>query len=311
MKLSPQSLPLLQTLATYYQAAGQAAKLTSTYQAMARSRPEDAKLRLQLAGQLLQAREIAAALDLYREAIRKDPSALASNATAIQQAFDQANQLTEYVKLLDEVGLKAAGQRKGGLFVAHHPVQRTPSPVRPPASPHLLGKAWEAFPNDREMLVYYLYRYDGFWTIPESYAYARAFLFPSTSRVDPWSGFSTATYIGVFRSASGEMTSLVSRFLDSAGRMGKLDELAGDIEQAIARSPGWRGGRAILGLVRIRQGASTTGGPCCNPSWPTPPTPRRVMPSTSWAPSFTRSPRPPTWRWPPTRRGAIPRRRGS
>ena len=75
---SPSSLQLLQTLVDYYQADGQREKVKSTYDRIAKLRPDDAKLRFQIATQLSQSGAAAESLDHYRAALKKEPSLLAN-----------------------------------------------------------------------------------------------------------------------------------------------------------------------------------------------------------------------------------------
>jgi hypothetical protein len=55
-------------------------------------------------------------------------------------------------------------------------------------------------------------------------------------------------------SGSGKATAVVTRLLEAATRQNRLDELGKEVEQALARNPEWRGGKALLTVIRGRQG---------------------------------------------------------
>ena len=58
----------------------------------------------------------------------------------------------------------------------------------------------------------------------------------------------------------GRINTLATRLLDAAARRTQLEELAAEVEAALAPHPQWSGGKALLGLIRVRQGRSTRAG---------------------------------------------------
>src|SRR5262249_17334994 len=86
---SPKSVQLHQALISYYQAAGDKARLKAATLKLAELRPEDGQLRYQLAQQLQQMGERDAALDQYKIAIKLDPSLFSNRYYEIQNLFTQ------------------------------------------------------------------------------------------------------------------------------------------------------------------------------------------------------------------------------
>ena len=78
LKLSPQSIPIRRTLATYYRAGNQTEKLKALNDSMVALRPDDSRLRMDVIFQLARAGDTAAALGQYKAALRKQPTLLSS-----------------------------------------------------------------------------------------------------------------------------------------------------------------------------------------------------------------------------------------
>src|SRR5699024_3610699 len=105
LRQSPESLTLHQTLADYYQAAGRRDEVREVYERMGRLRPDDARLRFQVAGLLLQSGETAAALDHYRAALKAEPALFGARYSEVYNAFTRANKTDELARLLEEIDL--------------------------------------------------------------------------------------------------------------------------------------------------------------------------------------------------------------
>ena len=72
------------------------------------------------------------------------------------------------------------------------------------------------------------------------------------TRVEPWHGLDLML-LGDVRS-DGRVDAVPTRLLDAAARRNTLDELAGQVEAALRRLPRWLAGKALLGMIRVRQG---------------------------------------------------------
>ena len=129
LQQSPQSLPLHQTLAAYYRAAGQRDKLKTISEVMLRLRPDDARLRVQMAVQLVQAGEIASALDHLRVLLKKNPARLNDSIGEIQNAFQQQSKTEALARLLAEFDLKSSGLDYYTVFQVAKPLMEDPRTI--------------------------------------------------------------------------------------------------------------------------------------------------------------------------------------
>jgi tetratricopeptide (TPR) repeat protein len=249
LETSPTSQQLLQTLVDYYQADGQRGKVKATYQKIAKLRPDDARLQLQVGVQLAQANAAAESLDYFRIALKKEPSLFAGQYSVIQRAFQQAGKSAELIKVYEEMDFKAfqsnpnfirntirmlfqdASTRDQGLF--------------------LLRKAWKDLPDYRPSLLSSVNDTE-VWKLPEIYDYAREAMIPPPGKpvANPWAGLDSVTLWG----GNGTVTTPATQLLDAASRQGKLDSLAIEVEEAVTRSPDWSGGKALLAILKAQRG---------------------------------------------------------
>ena len=246
---SPNSMQVLQTLAEYAKVADDKEKARSLYDRMARTRPDDARLRAQLGTQLVQAGDAAGALDYFRAAIRADPSVLASQFNPIINAYRQAGKFEEFASLIDGVELRSIGNTNVIWGIAQNLLNDDQLKERGLA---LFRRIWAAFPLERGYYVNLLGFNEEWWRLPEAYEYARDVVLPSAnaSTVKPWSGVDAVQMYG----NDGRLYTLANRLLDSATRQDKLGELEGDVRRAIEKHPGWSGGKALLALLALRDG---------------------------------------------------------
>ena len=246
---SPNSMQVLQTLAEYARIANDKDKARALYDRMARARPDDARLRLQLATQLVQAGDPAAALDHYRAALKADPSTLANQPFPILNAFRQANKLDEFASLIEAADLRSIGNTNSVMNIAQNLMN---DPQLKDRGMALFRRIWATFPLERSTYINLLGYNEEWWQLPEALAYASDVVIPSrdASDVRPWSGVEAAQQF----TNDGRVVTLANRLLDAASGQGKLGELEGDIRRAIERHPGWLGGKAFLSLVQLRDG---------------------------------------------------------
>ncbi len=248
LKAAPQSLELHQTLLEYYKAAGDKDKVKDIAGRMAKVRPDDAKIQFQIAQQLQQVGELVAATERYRVAIRKDPALFASDYWDIEQVFAQAGKTEELVKLFDEIDLKAAG---GNYWVFLNVLQPLFQQERTRAQGlKLFRKVWEAFPQERSHILGSLYQNE-LWQLPEVYDYARQAVIPQGDIViDPWRGSEEVISYG----GDGRVSAVVTRLLEAARRQNRLRPLTREVEEALAKRPGWSAGKALLAVLNLQRG---------------------------------------------------------
>ena len=252
LQQSPESLQLHQSLAAYYRAAGQRDKLKSITEGMVKIRPEDGRIRMQVAAELAQSGDTASALGHIRTALLKEPRLYALYRTEIHNAFQQQKKMGALLAVLEEVGLRAVGDpySLSGMVMA---LLQNPATFDE-AMAHW-RKIWEAYPGpaERLMLLTDLCSIDEIWSRPELYDAARQVMIPgaAVTRVEPWLGLDNRSFGRL--SPDGRILNLASRLLESAVRRDRLEELAADVEEALHRLPHWLGGRTLLGLIRVRQ----------------------------------------------------------
>ena len=251
LERSPQSLQLHRSLASFYRAAGRRDKLRAVSEAMIKLRPNDARLRMQTASQLLQSGDSATALEHFRIVLKTDPLAYRTNYIEVSNAFKQANRLDELARLFLETDPKAFGSPVPSLTLSNTLMQE---PKLVDLGMALFRKVWEAFPNDHQLVLKNVNSSKAFWERPESYEYTKDAVIPASSmtRVDPWFGLDLLT--AGTQPSNERMGATTTRLLDTSAQRKTLDDLAGEVETALGRHPRWLAGKAILAMIRIRQG---------------------------------------------------------
>ncbi len=246
LKSSPKSMQVHQTLAEYYRAAGNREKVKAMYEKMAELKPDDARLRYQVAQQLVQAGEPNAALDHYRAALKKEPSFFGHNYWEIRQVFEQANKLDELVKLFDEIDIKQMGHYYYVMDFVQNFLQNEKTREQ---GLKLFRKAWQAFPDQRAYLLSNIH-HDEIWKLSEMYDFLRQAVVPGEGQaiVDPWQGFDQITSW----SGDGKINTVIGRLVEAAARQNKLEVLYKETEETSKKLPDWAGGKALLAVLNVR-----------------------------------------------------------
>ena len=250
VKTSPQSVPLLQNLAEYYRADGKSTQAQATYQQILALRPDDAKIRFQIASQLLDDGETEAAIEHFRIVIKSDPSLFRFRSEEIFKAFRQAQQLDELIAILEQTDFRTlwhpyyATQVILDLFKEKEPKHRE-------AALRLARKTLEAFPNDRRYVLGQI-KEEEIWRLPEMLGYAQQAVIPSADEpLDSiWHGLDDVIDYG----HDGHMIGVCTRLIEVASRRNALRPLLADIEAGVKHHPAWRGGQALRGLIHLRLG---------------------------------------------------------
>ena len=176
--LTPGSLQLHQMLADYAKAAGDKDKAKAEYTAIAKLRPDDARLRFQIGTDLIRSGESDAAIEHYKAALKKEPALLGMNFYEIQQAFQQANKFDDLIVLIEEADFRAIGQ----IYYLARMIQTVlQDKTRRDRGMALFDKAWKAFPGQRSFLFMYMQDED-VWQMPEMYEYIREAAMPAASQ---------------------------------------------------------------------------------------------------------------------------------
>ncbi|MBX6312290.1 MAG: tetratricopeptide repeat protein [Isosphaeraceae bacterium] len=249
LQASPHSLQLLQMLADYYRAAGDRDKARATVERIVAARPDDAKLRFQIAQQLLQAGDAKGAVEHYRFAIKKEPALFLSRYWEVQNAFQQAGKFDELIAWLEQLDFRPLSNNPASVLnIVQQLLQDDKTRDKGLA---LFRKAWQALPSLRSNLMGSIY-HDAVWNMPEMYDYAREAVIPTTAQapVAPWHGLETITMYG----AEGKVFGVATRLLEIASKQNRLGPLSEEIAQALQALPDWEGGKGLLAAIRARQG---------------------------------------------------------
>jgi tetratricopeptide (TPR) repeat protein len=249
LKKTPSSVQAHQALADYYKASGQREKARAELGRIVELRPDDSSLRIQVAAQLMQEGQAAAAIEHYKAILKKDPALLANNFYQVQNAFQQVRKLDELVGLLEQIDLRQFGQS----YYVYNLISNLfyDETIKNRAMP-LLKKAWDAFPQDRSYMLNYLRR-DELWQLPDMYEYMHELIIPKKATFAPvnqWNAFGQM----LASRADGRMNAPVSRFLDQAAGQGKLDELAAEVESVRNEVPDWTAGNVLGAILDCRRG---------------------------------------------------------
>ena len=180
--------------------------------------------------------------------LKKEPALLGTNYYEIQRSFQQVGKMDDLVQLLEESDIRAIGQV---FYVARMIRSVIQDKTKRDRGLALFAKAWKGFPGQRDMLLTYIGE-EEIWQLPVMYDYLREAVVPAEARksVPAWLGLADP----LRSTLDGRINTTGTRLLEAAERRGKLEEIAGEIERAEARLPGWRGGKALRGLILARRG---------------------------------------------------------
>lgn len=246
---SPNSLPLHQKLISYYRASSKKDKAREMQKRILELRPQDMKLRYQMAQEMAQLGDNKAAVEQYLVVLKKEPALLGRNFYSVQRAFQQADKTEEFVKALESIDLKSMGHYYTVTNIVQQLVQNKKTQTQ---GLKLFRRAWESFPNNRMELVQQIAYIQQVWELPEMYDYALAAVIPPANRVgtDPWAGLTRVMSYG----HDGKATGVVNRLLSVAKKQGKTADLKERVTARVKEAPGWIGGRALLAVLDAREG---------------------------------------------------------
>jgi tetratricopeptide (TPR) repeat protein len=247
IRRTPTATHLYESLAEYYQLAGDTQKANALTAKLVELKPDDADLRYRYAQDLYRQRKLPEACEQYKVVLKKQPQLISRRYFEVVQAFQQARKESELIDLLNEIDLKSLGQP---YMVTNVMSLMMRSPQSRTAGLTLFKKAWEAFPAERSRLIGYLG--DDMWNLPEVVDYAKQSLRPTPDMIrrDPWYGIQSN---GVSFGTNGQITAPFSRLLSAAEKAKQLDELRDEIVAAMAATPNWQSGPILLALIDSRQ----------------------------------------------------------
>ena len=249
LQASPASVQLLQTLVEYYEAAGRQPKVLETLERMAAVRPDDGRLRFQVAQQLSQTGKVEESIEHYKAAVKKEPALFGQYYSQMQQTFLRANKAAELAALVDDIDLVAMGNAASVMRMLQTSmiVNRDQA-----AGLKLFRRAWEAFPAYRPMMMQYLQRNE-LWKVPEIQEYARQAVISGAalSATDPWG----SNQQGISFTSSGSVMTIstpMTQLVNGAQSQNTLPALKHEVEQTLEKYPAWLGGKVLLAVMDTR-----------------------------------------------------------
>ncbi len=249
LKKTPNSIQLHQTLADYYQASGQREKATAERARVIALRPEDTALRLQVAMQLVQENQAAAAVEHYKVLLQKEPAMLARYFYQVQAAFQQVGKAEELMNLLEQMDFRQFGQ---SAYLFNMIANMSNDKAFKGRAASFMKKAWDAFPDERQQLLQMLPRLD-LWQLPEMEVYLHEATIPNPATFQPLNQWNTMFQILSYN-GNGRTTSVTSMILDTAASHGQLEQLRSQVEAARKTIPAWTAGEILGALLDCRLG---------------------------------------------------------
>ncbi|MCX7420659.1 MAG: tetratricopeptide repeat protein [Planctomycetia bacterium] len=248
---APNSLRLFTQLMEQYSAAVATEKQKSLLAKVATSEAPDPLFRLQIARSLVAAGNAKSSVPHYLFVLEKSPNATSQVLFEAESVIKELGNAEDLARIVLRSKVAANDFQRVEMF-ARLVNQLEGPPIRGKLIIELFQKAWRESPDFRPQLAQRLLAVSpSVWQQEEMWELAREVVLPAADRqaVANWSG------VDVLRLDNGRnIEGLMPRLLDLAQGQKKLDELARDTEAALTKHPGWLGGRALLGMVRMRQG---------------------------------------------------------
>ena len=248
---APNSLRLFTQLMEQYSAAVAIEKQKALLAKVATSEAPDPLFRLQIARSLVAAGNAKSSVPHYLFVLEKSPNATAQVLFEAENVIKELGNAEDLARIVLRSKVAANDFQRVEMF-ARLVNQLEGPPIRGKLIIELFQKAWRESPDFRPQLAQRLLAVSpSVWQQEEMWELARDVVLPAADRqaVATWSG------VDVLRLDNGRnIEGLMPRLLDLAQGQKKLDELARDTEAALTKHPGWLGGRALLGMVRLRQG---------------------------------------------------------
>ncbi|HLQ46541.1 MAG TPA: tetratricopeptide repeat protein, partial [Planctomycetaceae bacterium] len=258
---SPNSLRVFAQLMELYSAASAAAPLSARADytdaqktllaRVAKTESADPLFRLQVARSLVAAGDAKDAVPHYLFVLEKSPNATAQVLFEAENIIQELGNAEDLARVVLRSKVAANDSQRIELF-ARLIARLEGPPIKGRLIIELFQKAWRESPDFRPQLAQRLLAVSpSVWQQEEMWDLAREFVLPASDRqaVATWSG------VDVMRLSNGrDIEGLMLRLLDLAQEQKKLDELARDTEASLKKHPGWLGGRALLGMIRLRQG---------------------------------------------------------
>lgn len=246
---APESNQLFDTLAEYYEAAGDQQKGFDLQLKLVNMRPEDYALRMQFAMRLTQRGKHSEACDQLKIVFAKQPQLMRNNTYELADIFRRAKRTPELLQVIQTIDMKQFGQAYYAINMISQLIREN-NKEDMPAAVALIKKVWEAFPEQRGTMLSSIYNED-LWANAEMYDIAKQTLLPGkNSKTSSWTGMATITSYG----SNGEVNSVLKHVLKAAKTAQRLPQLRSDLAAAAKERPDWKAGAVLIALIDAQQG---------------------------------------------------------
>ncbi|WP_254508225.1 DUF1583 domain-containing protein [Anatilimnocola floriformis] len=250
---SPDATHLYDTLAEYYEAAGDQKQSLDLMAKRVQLRQEDYVLRQQYANKLSLAGKLSEACDEYKIVLTKHPRALRDRNYDIASTFRRAKREPELLQLIQNMDFVQIGQPYAIIDLASSLLRADEGPANNAATILLIKKMYVAFPENRQYIMSYFGNgNDKLWMSPELYEVGKQGIIPAPKRImqDPWASLSQIYSY----SPDGEVLASYRRVFDTAASLQKLPELRSEFVAAAKDNPDWKAGPVLIALLDLRAG---------------------------------------------------------
>ena len=249
LQRSPQSSQLFDTLAEYYEAAGDTNKSLELQKKLVAERPTDAELGQRYAQRLAASGKHSDACDQYLIVIKQAPQLFGNRSYEIVQIFQQAQRQSDLIALFNEIDLRQLGHP---YYIADFTSTLMRDKAQRPAATSLFKKVWEAMPDYRSQMMSSMSDQTLLET-DELFDLAKKSILPA-----PGSLQQRGVWLGIGESNStssgGESHSLFQGLVAQAQKSNRLPALREEIAAAITANPGWRAGPLMVAAIDVRLG---------------------------------------------------------
>ncbi len=249
---SPESPRLYDQLIELYQASNNRDKMQELLEKAVAARPKAVALRFQLAQQLDRTGKATEACDHYLEILKQRPDWIADDLYNIRRTFERCQRSLELVKAFETMNLKSFRQPYYIINLASELMQ---DEKNADLAANLLERVYQDLPSYRGQLIRQIYN-PQLWKHPRIYQLGKRSVLPTKEEAasSPWFGIGEITSY----SGNGQANGAFQQLLEGIQGTDHAQDMRSALEAALAESPNWYGGQALLALMDIKEGQAET-----------------------------------------------------
>lgn len=236
-------------LAEVYAAAGKRDKALEMAANAVKQQPNDVTACFQYAQQLEQAGKTAEACDQYLIVLKSKPELMSDDIWRYTQLFQQAQKNIALAETMETLDLKRTFRHPSYVMNLIQPLMQNQETR--PAGIKLLRQAIKNFASTRGQIFQSIYQ-DDIWDVPEVFEMALQSVVPSRTETvtRPWQGLDQINSYN----QNGRANSSISKVIESAKRLNKLDQLRKSISEREGGLADWPAGKLYLALIDAKEG---------------------------------------------------------